>query len=143
MHGTWEFLPFLDVYMTEKGGCLRRLELGGSSEPGASPRIVQSGEDHSELAWNMAGWWRMGPRAGLGRNQVTSLVGRLEVSARHLSSVLWVTWGCLSVSKSRLESLDGLPEQSLSTFLWVCKGLRISFFEGFWQSWMRIYYLFL
>lgn len=34
--------------LTQKGGHLRRMELGSSSEPGASPPIVQSSEGHSE-----------------------------------------------------------------------------------------------
>lgn len=45
--------------LTEKGAHLRRMELGSSSEPGASPPIVQSSEGHSE-GLDGAGWAGIG-----------------------------------------------------------------------------------
>lgn len=43
----------------EKGGCIRRRELGSSSEPGASPPIVQPSEGGSE-GLDGGGWAGIG-----------------------------------------------------------------------------------
>lgn len=45
--------------LMEKGGHLRRRELGSSSEPGASPPIVQSSEGRSE-GLDSRGWVGIG-----------------------------------------------------------------------------------